>query len=212
MLAYNVSAPADGEDDGTVAILLHGRGSHRGDLQALKPLLPASWWLVTPQGPHPGHPWSYGPGWAWYRYLEEDRLVDETLERSLVALDDFVRGLPGIVGRDVDRMVLGGFSQGGTTSMAYALSRPGSVDAVLNLSGFLPDSELIPADGLGAGAPPIFWGHGTRDPNIPIELAVRGRNRLRDAGVRLDARDYPIGHWIVPEELRHAIEMVLTTR
>src|SRR5690606_14569294 len=58
----------------------------------------------------------------------------------------------------------------------------------------------------------IFWGHGTRDPNIPWSMAERGRAALRAAGADLEARDYPIGHWIDPVELEHArawIEQVL---
>ena len=210
MLVYNVSRPAEAQDGATVAVLLHGRGSHRGDLQALRPLIPERWVLVTPQAPHPGHPWKYGPGWAWYRYVEEDRVVAETLEQSLTALDTFMAELPPLVGCTPGRVVLGGFSQGGTTSMAYALSRPGSVVAALNFSGFLADSRTIAESALSPEATPVFWGHGTRDPNIPIELATRGRTRLIEAGVPLVAKDYQIGHWIAPEELGDAVTMVET--
>ena len=55
--------------------------------QALRPALPPGWGLVTPQGPHPGHPWGYGPGWAWYRYVEEDRVDALRLEHGPRALD-----------------------------------------------------------------------------------------------------------------------------
>ena len=56
-----------------------------------------------------------------------------------------------------------------------------------------------------AGGPPVFWGHGRKDPNIPHALALRGRKRLREAGTQLEARDYAIGHWIDPEELADAV-------
>lgn len=205
MLGFDVSRPPSVTDGATVAVLLHGRGSHRGDLQALRPQLPADWVLVTPQAPHPGHPWGYGPGWAWYRYVAEDRVDAGSLDWSLGALERFLAELPGTLGLAPGRTLLGGFSQGGTASVAYALTHPGDVAGVINLSGFLVDAPQVSTDASGALATPIFWGHGTRDPAIPHRLAVKGRARLLDAGASVTARDYDIGHWIDPQEISDAV-------
>ena len=126
MLVHDIGRPKEHVDAATVAVLLHGRGSHRGDLQAIRPLLPEDWFLVTPQAPHPGHPWGYGPGWAWYRYVRDDEVDEVSLRQSLDALDAFLDALPERLGFTPGRVVLGGFSQGGTTSMAYGLTRPGT--------------------------------------------------------------------------------------
>lgn len=207
-LAYDLALPDAPADGGTVVVLLHGRGSHKGDLQALRPVLPDDWALVTPQAPYPGAEWGYGPGWAWYRYVAEDRLVEETLEASLEKLDGFLEGLEGVVGFEPGDVVLGGFSQGGTSSLAYALTRPDRVKAALNFSGFLAASVAVPEGEAAASATPVFWGHGRSDPNIPHALAVRGRNRLQEAGVPLVAMDYPIGHWMLPDEIHDAVAMI----
>ncbi|MGD8319759.1 MAG: alpha/beta fold hydrolase [Gemmatimonadota bacterium] len=207
-LGYDLSRPPGSSEGSTVAVLLHGRGSHRGDLQALRSHLPDAWALITPQAPHPGHAWGYGPGWAWYRYLGEDRVEREGLAQSLEALDSFLQGLPTMLGSRPGRVVLGGFSQGGTVSLAYALRHPGAVSAVLNFSGFLAATPLVDLDGDGVGATPVFWGHGTRDPNIPFALAARGRQRLTKAGGRLVVGDYDIGHWIDPAEVEDAVSFV----
>ena len=201
MLASHSHKPAGAADGLPVLVLLHGRGSHRGDLQALRPHLPPGWALVTPQAPHPGHPWGYGPGWAWYRYVADDRVDDGTLETGLTELGAFIDGLPAALGLRPGRIAVGGFSQGGTTSLAWALRNPGRAHAVLNFSGFLVDS---PAVSVHADVR-VFWGHGRRDPNIPFALAERGRRRLEAAGAELDARDYEIGHWIAPEEVADAM-------
>lgn len=208
MLGFDLSLPPGAADGATVAVLLHGRGSHRGDLQALRPHLPEAWTLVTPQAPHPGHPWGYGPGWAWYRYVAEDRVEDPTLTWSLQTLDRFLGRLPEILGFRPERLVLGGFSQGGTSSLAYALTRPGTVAGVLNFSGFLVDSPVLSPAAMADASVPVFWGHGTRDPNIPHRLAVKGRARLEEAGAPLAARDYAIGHWIDPAEVADAVAFV----
>jgi phospholipase/carboxylesterase len=192
----------------TVAVLLHGRGSDKGDLQGLRPQLPDHWTLVTPRAPFPGEPWGYGPGYAWYRYLQEDHVDAGTLQESLGLLDDFLGALPRLVGVDPQRIVLGGFSQGGTVGLSYALTRPLAVAAVVNFSGFLPAAVHVDETGAHPPSTPIFWGHGIGDPAIPIGLAERGRNRLRRAGAHLVTRDYRIGHWIVPEEVAAAVATV----
>ncbi|MEX2466859.1 MAG: hypothetical protein WD995_08105 [Gemmatimonadota bacterium] len=201
---FELSGPTAPAGDGTVAVLLHGRGSDEHDLQGLRRLLPDAWTLVTPRATYPGAPWGYGPGWAWYRYVAEDRVVPETLERSLTALDTFLDALPEHVGAPVERIVLGGFSQGGTMSLAYALSRPGKVVAALNFSGFLAEGVTVPDP---ETVPPLFWGHGLHDPAIPHALAVRGRRRLREAGVEPTVSDPPIGHGIVPDEVEVAVRV-----
>ncbi|MDH3271767.1 MAG: alpha/beta hydrolase-fold protein [Gemmatimonadota bacterium] len=209
-LEYDLTSPRGAGAGSTVMVLLHGRGSHKGDLQALGPVLPEDWVLVTPQAPYPGAEWGYGPGWAWYRYVAEDRVVEETLEASLAMLDDFLGELPEVLGFAPGRIVLGGFSQGGTSSLAYGLTRPGRIAAALNFSGFLPASVDVPDGEVVGGVPPVFWGHGQSDPNIPFALAIRGRDRLKGAGVPLVAMDYPIGHWMVPDEIHDAVAMIGT--
>lgn len=205
-LEYDLARPDGAADGATAVLLLHGRGSHKGDLQALGPVLPADWTLLTPQAPYPGADWGYGGGWAWYRYVREDEVVAETLDRSLALLDDLLAVLPAVVGFTPGRVVMGGFSQGGTTSLAYALTRPGALAAALNFSGFLAAHVEVRVD---SGTPPIYWGHGTRDANIPMHLAERGRARLLEAGAPLVARDYGIGHWMVPDEIHDAVAMLV---
>lgn len=202
---FEVSGPRPPRADSTVAVLLHGRGSDMHDLQGLRRLLPDSWTLVTPRATYPGAPWGYGPGWAWYRYVADDRVVEETLSHSLDALDGFLDDLPDHLGGPVDRLVLGGFSQGGTMSLAYALTKDRPVHAVLNFSGFLADGVDTAKS---SDAPPVFWGHGLHDPAIPHVLAVRGRAKLESAGMSVTASDHPIGHGIVPDEIEAAVRMV----
>jgi phospholipase/carboxylesterase len=207
-LDFDVDRGSGVGETSTVVVLLHGRGSDKDDLMGLRPLLPPDWSLVTPRAPYPAAPWGYGPGFAWYRYVEEDRVEPDTLEESLALLDDFLADLPRAVGFAPRRTVLGGFSQGGTVSLAYAITRPDSIAAALNFSGFLP--AWVELDETGARPPstPIFWGHGTGDPAIPIALAERGRARLRRAGVEMRARDYRVGHWIAAEEVADAVAFV----
>ena len=201
MLDFLIQKTPGAGDGSPVLVLLHGRGSDMGDLQGLSRILPARGTLVTPQAPHPGGPWGYGPGWAWYRYLGQDHAEKESLASSLIALEDFLDTIDERVGFKAGPLVLGGFSQGGTTSLAFAITRPGKVAGVVVLSGFLATEKSLAGDPTALGNTPVFWAHGTQDPAVPFSLAVDGRRRLQEAGVVAHARDYPIGHWVTPEEM-----------
>ncbi len=208
-LEYDLSLPKGTRAADTVAVLLHGRGSHKGDLQGLAPLLPSNWALVTPQAPFVGAPWGYGPGWAWYRHAGENRLIEDTLNSSMASLDDFLRALPELLEFTPKSLILGGFSQGGTTSLSYAMTRPGVVDAVWNFSGFVHAGLKLPSGERAKTATPIFWGHGRQDTVIPHSIAVSGQKALTEAGVSFTDAVYDIGHWIVNDEVRRALEFVL---
>ena len=205
MLEYMIRHGAERGADSPTLVLLHGRGSDMHDLFSLAPALPGDWNVISAQAPFSGAAWGYGPGWAWYRYRAEDRVVDETLQESLGALDDFLGAVPGLVEGAPGPLVLGGFSQGGTTSLAYALTRPGSVPGVLNLSGFLADSPGVEATPDTVDGVRVFWGHGTQDPAIPFGLAIRGREKLQEAGADLTVADHHGGHFISREELEAAV-------
>lgn len=205
MLSYAQAVPEGAGEGATLVVLLHGRGSDEQDLLGLAGHLPQGTLLVAPRAPFPGAPWGYGPGWAWYRYQGEDRPEPESFEQSQRELAELLQALPGELPVRPGRVVLGGFSQGGTMSLGYALRNPGAVDGVLNFSGFLPSHPTVrPAPDSVRGTR-FWWGHGRADPNIPFALAERGRAALLGAGADLAAHDYAIGHWIAPEELQDAV-------
>jgi phospholipase/carboxylesterase len=206
MLLYDQHVPDNATDGAPLIVLLHGRGSHKGDLMGLVPGLPRESIVVTPQAPSPGAPWGYGDGWAWYQFLGGTTPEPTSFEAGQRELDEFLRALPDRLPVRPGPIVLGGFSQGGTSGLAYALRHPGAVDGVLIFSGFLADHPSVRATPETVGGTRFFWGHGTRDPAIPFANARAGRAALSEAGADLETRDYPIGHWIEPTELADAAD------
>lgn len=204
MLLYEQHIPKGAQDGAPLLVLLHGRGSHMGDLMGLQPHLPQDALVITPQAPFSGEEWGYG-GWAWYRFLGRNRPEPSSFEASLMALDEFLRDLPGLLPVRPGPLTLGGFSQGGAMSMAYAVSRVGQVPNCLNFSGFFPDHPAVRATADTVRGTRFFWGHGLQDPMIPHALAVEGRRLLAEAGADLTTGDYPIGHWVDGAELRDAV-------
>jgi phospholipase/carboxylesterase len=207
----------DGDSPGApppVIVLMHGRGSNEKDLLGLRPYLPAHAHVVCPRAPHPGDPWGYGPGWAWYRFLGNRSPDLESFEESQALLEQFLRELPGKLPGPVGPMVLGGFSQGGVMSLGYAL-RIGSgasegdrvhVPHIVNLSGFLPELPTVQVTSDTIQNLRIFWGHGLGDRQISMDWADVGRKALLASGAELTALDYEAAHTITKEELGDLVD------
>ncbi|MBB2995058.1 alpha/beta hydrolase [Paeniglutamicibacter cryotolerans] len=99
-----------------------------------------------------------------------------------------------------------GHSQGMAMASTLQRLRPGSYRAVVGLSGFVLDNELlnltdtVPGD--RAEAIPFFWGRDPMDPVINADALEHTADWL-SANSRLTARSYPgMGHGFGPEEQR----------
>ena len=203
-LLFEQTVPPGAAEGAPLVVLLHGRGSDRFDLAGLAPHIAPGCVVVTPQAPHPGLPWGYGPGWAWYRFMGGTVPEPQSFEASQQALAEFLDEIPSRLPVRTGPLVLGGFSQGGVMSMAYALRNTGAAPIVMNFSGFLAEHPSVRPSAKSVAGTRFWWGHGTQDPQIPFELAVEGRALLSAAGADLTARDYAIGHGIGPDEARDA--------
>lgn len=209
VLATEVHVPPDARDGTSVVILMHGRGADLTDLVPLGARFPAGVALVFPRAPHPGAPWGYGPGWAWYRYEGGDRPETVSFRSSQESLGELIHGLPELLGFEPGLVVPGGFSQGGTMALGYALRNPGAVAGVINFSGFVPSHPDVEVTAASVAGTAFWWGHGTRDPAVVYELARRGRAALERVGANLEARDYPVAHGIIPRELEDAVSWLV---
>src|SRR5436190_3416533 len=128
--------PAAGESEGAL-VLFHGRGADENDLFPLLDELDPERRLVgaTPRGPL-----SLPPGGAhWYALGGVGTPEARTFHASYAAASEWLEVFLGEHGVGYDRLVLGGFSQGGV--MAYSLGlgagrpRPAGIVA---FSSFVP--------------------------------------------------------------------------
>jgi phospholipase/carboxylesterase len=210
MLHHRILPPERRIPGAPVLVLLHGRGSDDMDLQPLGQLLAPDATLVLPRGPYEGAPMGYGGGWAWYRFLGGATPDPGHFEASQQALAGLLGALPRL-GAD-GPVILGGFSQGGTMSLGYALRHPESVAGVLNLSGFVPDHPSVRPE--AAGGLRVFWGHGRADNSVPYSMAETGRAALVAGGADVTPVDHAGGHQVTQDELAAArtwIARVTTT-
>lgn len=195
MLHYQFVRPPDFQDNIPWLVLLHGRGADEQDLLTLAEFFPDHL-VVAPRAPFVAVQWNYGPGYAWYRYLGGTTPDPEHFEHSQNELHALITALPNLLEFRPGPLFLGGFSQGGTMSMGYALRNPSVVTTVLNLSGFLPEHPSIQVTPETVGDTCFYWAHGLFDSAIPHQVAQQGRRQLQAANACLAAVDPPIGHTI----------------
>jgi len=191
--------PAAGEPEGAL-VLFHGRGA---DEQDLFPLLDA----FDPErrliGATPRGPLALPPGGAhWYALGGIGTPEARTFHASYAAASEWLDAFVAEQGVGFDKVVLGGFSQGGVMSYALGLGegrpRPAGLIA---LSSFIPTVEGFALD-LTPPLPPVAIGHGTLDNVIGVEWGRRARALLEGAGAEVLYRETPMFHQIDPEFIR----------
>lgn len=75
-------------------------------------------------------------------------------------------------GTDPSRIILGGFSQGGTMSLLTGLTSERKLGGLVVLSGWLPLKQKFKAMASShAASVPIFWGQGRDDPLVQVKFA-----------------------------------------
>ena len=187
--------PATGAPEGAL-VLLHGRGADERDLFPLLDALDPERRLlgITPRGPL-----ALPPGGAhWYALGGIPTPEPDTFFPTFEAAAAFLDGLPV----PIDRVVLGGFSQGAVMSWALGLgaSRPRPA-AIMALSGFMPEVAGFELDLADLDGYPIAVAHGTLDPIIPVEFGRAAAERVRAAGADLLWRVTRVPHTIDPRVL-----------
>jgi len=190
-------------------IWLHGLGADRYDFlpvaEALQQRL-LSTRFVLPQAPT--RPVTINGGWSmpsWYdilamspaRAINRDQL--EASAQQVISLLEAQRD----AGIDPARIFLAGFSQGGAVVLHTAFLRwQGPLGGVIALSTYAPTftepSTFAPA----ALQYPVLCLHGSRDDVVPMAMGRAAFQTLQDAGVTAAWHDYPMGHEVLPEEIR----------
>lgn len=183
-------------------IWLHGLGADGNDFAPIVPeLVDPSWPGIRFVFPHaPMRPVTVNNGVpmrAWYD-IKGMSIADKQdavgIAASVVEVEALIarengRGVPA------SRIVLAGFSQGGAMTLAAGLRHGEALAGLVVLSAYLPLHDSIEDDRHGANhATPIFWGHGSADPVVPMALGEQSRQALEAIGHHVDWHSYPIAH------------------
>jgi phospholipase/carboxylesterase len=195
--------PAAGEPEGAL-VLFHGRGADENDLFPLLDAFDPERRLVgaTPRGPL-----SLPPGGAhWYALGGIGTPEARTFLGSYAAASEWLDGFVAEHALGFEKVVVGGFSQGGvmTYSLGLGEGRPRPA-GLIALSSFIPTVEGFSLD-LSPPLPPVAIGHGTLDNVIAVEWGRRARALLEQAGADVLYRETPMFHQIDPEFVRAIAE------
>ena len=112
--------------------------------------------------------------------------------------------IEGEVARGIPRsqISLGGFSQGGATSLFVGLQQDPPLHSVAVLSGYLPlPGGVIPSPSALSSTPFHFF-HGDRDEVVPLHYSEDVQERIKGFGAkRIHSKVYPLPHSISMAEL-----------
>jgi len=142
---------------------------------------------------------------AWYDIVADDlaRREDERGVRASQGLVEALIARERERGIPASRIVLAGFSQGGAISLQTGLRHPQRLAGIMALSTYVPIAATLEAERNRANADvPIFMGHGTQDPVIPLAHARRSRELLERLGYPVEWHEYVMPHSVSPHEIR----------
>jgi phospholipase/carboxylesterase len=200
-LEHVVRPPGAPSDRPPMALLLHGLGADEQDLFGLAPFLDPRLLVVSARAPHEAPPMGYS--WFDIDWSEVPPRIDfQQVVESRDAILGLVGEAAGTHGADPSRVWLVGFSQGASMAAACALARPELLRGIVAHSGRIARRAVPPPPAPGLAGFPVLWQHGRADPVVPVAFGREARDVLGGLGLRLDYREYPIGHEISEESLR----------
>lgn len=136
------------------------------------------------------------PAWYNIRSIEAKHRDSDPCD----GLDDSVKDMTELIGlQDVsmDRIVLGGFSQGGAVAGFCGLQLDSPLAGVAMLSSYIPRRSEFQAKNTG----PLLMCHGQDDDVVQFSWAQKSREVLEEQKVAVEFKSYPrMGHELSVKE------------
>jgi phospholipase/carboxylesterase len=191
-------------------IWLHGLGADGYDFANIVPELnlPANL-AVRFVFPHaPVRPITINNGYAmraWYDILGFDKQTrqdangireSEKLIHALIKNENTL-GIPS------NRIILGGFSQGGAVALHTGLRYPERLAGVMALSTYLPFADDLAKEANSINQDtPIFIAHGTEDAVLPYAWGQMTNQMLHELKYPVEFHSYNMPHSVCGEEIK----------
>lgn len=188
-------------------VLMHGVGSNEEDLFGLAAHVPANFHVVSLRAPNVMGHGSY----AWFQFgvsPQGQRVIHQAQEvasRRLVG--ETLATLSRRLGVPPERVVIGGFSQGGIMSLSLLLTQPELVRGAMVLHSRLLD-EVLPfvAPGAQLQGKQLWVSGGSRDQVLPVAHSRLIREHAQKLPLTLRYTEFPNAHEITPDELTAAMQ------
>src|SRR5215203_6712669 len=196
------SAGATLDDASGALILLHGRGATAEDILSISRFLnfPKLAYLA-PQAER----------YSWYpnRFIVPIEQNEPYLSAALSKIDEVVkeveaRQIP------IEKIFLGGFSQGACLASEYVIRNPKRYGGLLVFSGGYIGPLNPPRQPSGdLHGMPAFLGCSDIDSHIPLQRIKETTALLQGLGAQVTEKIYPnMGHTIIHDEIKSAQELI----
>jgi phospholipase/carboxylesterase len=193
---------------GTV-IWLHGLGADAHDFEPIVPQLVSPderpLRFIFPNAPV--QPITVNGGMsmrAWYDIIAFDRRAPQD-EVGVRASDAAVGALirrENERGIASERIVLGGFSQGGAISLFSGPRYPQKLAGIMGLSCYMLLEDSLPSERTAVNyKTPIFLAHGTQDQVVDMRRGDEARQLLEAGGYPVEWHSYAMPHSVCPQEV-----------
>jgi phospholipase/carboxylesterase len=187
-------------------VLMHGVGSDEEDLFGLAPYVPPQFHVISLRAPYVMGPGAYG----WFEFSINrvgDRIINEPQEAaSRATVAKTVASAAQQLGIPPERVVVGGFSQGGIMSLSLLLTQPALLQAAMVLHSRLL-TQVVPlvAASEALQGKQLWLSHGTHDQVIPLASAHAIKGLVETLPIELSYSEYPSAHELIQQELVDAM-------
>jgi phospholipase/carboxylesterase len=196
-------------------VAFHGWGANALDLMGIAPYVAEGRFaMLCPQGPMEV---PIGPlrGYGWYPIMMGSPPDAATVQKAVDEADQFIAAALARYPIDRRKLVILGFSQGGSIVYNLGLRDPEKFAAMVAISSWFPEQLTAQAKNTDALQQlPTLVQHGRADDLIEIARARESVEALRALKVPLTYREYDCGHEITAEGLadlsRFLIDRVLS--
>jgi predicted esterase len=197
---YSTGAKLD--DASAAFILLHGRGATADDILSL------STYLDFPQLAYLA-PQAEGYTWYPYRFIVPIEQNEPHLSAALAKLDTIVKDIEAH-GIPVEKIFIGGFSQGACLASEYVIRNPRRYGGLIVFSGGYIGPLDMPREPSGdLHEMPAFLGCSDGDPHIPLRRVKETTALLEVMGAKITEKIYPnMGHTIIDDEIEQARQLI----
>lgn len=141
---------------------------------------------------------------AWYDIYELDILRNEDekgIQQSQQIIGSYIEE-QAVAGIAYERIILGGFSQGGAMTLYTALRYGQKLGGAISLSAYMPLALSFNAQQYLANKKiPIFLAHGVFDPVVSFTWGQETRDLLLNAQYPVEWHTYPMPHIVCLEEI-----------
>ncbi|WP_372626814.1 alpha/beta hydrolase [Arsukibacterium sp.] len=141
---------------------------------------------------------------SWYdiKTMDLAHRADETgVRQSAAAVQKLLDKLIAD-GLSSEQIVLAGFSQGGVIALHLLSRLPYKLAGVMALSTYMCAPEKLASEASAINkATPVFFGHGSQDPMVPMAAGQQAFHALKSAGFNVSWHDYRMEHSVCAQEV-----------